>query len=480
MQSLIIATAGGGAGLLAAQAMVPALVALDPANALTSDALALDWRVACVVALLAFVVITAAALLPASRVAGGDVAAALAEGARRTIGGPGHERLRAWLVATQTALALVLVSSGALLASAFEHTARTHPGFDPEHVLTAQLRLAETAYASAELRTAFVDSVLARVRAIPGVVEASTTMNMFVPGFTFQTLVHIEGRPTATGEPHTVLFRRISPGYFRTLRIPEQAGRTFDSRDTSAGMPVAVVSQSFAQRFWPGEDVMGKRLRRNGVNAPWLTIIGIVGDVHDVGYGQAPDAIIYIPYAQNNVATSPIGLVVRTEADPLLYGAAIKAAIWAVDPAQPLSSIRTLEAFLSDSLGAQRFRSVLLGLFACVGLLLAAVGVYAVTARSVAERTREVGVRIALGGQPHRVWWAVARRTLGAFAAGLGVGCAGAAAAASLLAWIFPEVQAASPLAAAPAFVLLVLAGGGTTLAAAFRATRVDPIRALR
>ena len=219
---------------------------------------------------------------------------------------------------------------------------------------------------------------------------------------------------------------------------------------------------------------MGKRLRRNGANAPWLTVIGIVGDVHDVGYGQAPDAVIYIPYAQNNVATSPIGLVVRTEGDPLEYGAAVKAAIWAVDPAQPISSISTLEAFLSDSLGAQRFRSVLLGLFGTAGLLLAAVGVYAVTARSVAERTREVGVRIALGGQPHRVWWAIARRTLGAFAAGLGAGCAGAVAAASLLASLFPEVQATSPFYAAPAFVLLVLAGGGTTLAAAYRATRVE------
>lgn len=212
---------------------------------------------------------------------------------------------------------------------------------------------------------------------------------MFVPGFTFQTLVHIDGRPTATGEPHTVLFRRTTPGYFRTLRIPEHAGRTFDSRDAATGMPVAVVSESFAERFWPGEDALGKRLRRNGANAPWLTVIGIVGDVHDVGYGQAPDAVLYIPYAQNNVATSPIGLVVRTKDDPLQYGAAIKEAIWTLDPAQPVSSI-------------------------------------------------------------------------------------------DLLATIFPEVQATSPFYAAPAFVVLVVAGCGTTPAAAFRATRVDPMRALR
>ena len=152
--------------------------------------------------------------------------------------------MRAWLVATQTALALILVSSGALLAAAFEHTARTHPGFDPEHVLTAQLRLAETAYPSAERRAAFVDSVVARVRAIPGVVDASTTMNVFVPGFTFQTLVHIEGRPTATGEAHTVLFRRISPGYSAPCGSPS----TRAERSTAAMAPRACQSPSSASR----------------------------------------------------------------------------------------------------------------------------------------------------------------------------------------------------------------------------------------
>ena len=192
-------------------------------------------------------------------------------------------------------------------------------------------------------------------------------------------------------------------GYFRTLRIPQRRGRAFDGRDGAAGLPVAVVSESFARRFWPGEDPIGRRVRRSGPSAPWLTVVGVVGDVHDVGYGQVPEATIDIPNTQNNVATSPVSLVVRAPADPLGFTSAVKAAVWSVDPAQPLASINTLDRFLSDSLGPQRFRSVLLAIFGSLGLLLAAVGIYGVTSRTVVERTREVGVRLALGGRPRQI-----------------------------------------------------------------------------
>ncbi len=480
LQSLLIAAAGGVLGLGAALLALPAIVRLDPANLITPEAFVVDWRVAIAVAMLSFSVISMAAVLPARRIAGADVAAALAESGRRTAGGRSQERLRGWLVATQTALALILISSGALLAAAFERTAGGDPGFQADHVLTAQLRLPEAAYPTAQSRAAFVDNVLDRLRGMPGVVDASTTLNLFVPGFTFQTLVHIEAHPRPDGQLHTVLFRRVSPGYFRTLKIRELAGRTFDSRDTPAGMPSAVVSRSFADRLWPGEDAIGQRLRRGAAASPWLTVIGIVADVQDVGYGQAADATIYISYAQSNVATAPISLVVRTSGDPLTLVPAVKAKIWEIDPAQPLASVATLEQFLNDSLGPQRFRSVLLGIFSSVGLLLAAIGIYAVTSRTVAERTREVGVRLALGGRPGRVWWTVAGRSLRAFAIGVLAGSIGAIAAASILASLFPEVEATSRLYAVPAMALLMCAGVGTALAAAHRVTRLDPLKAIR
>jgi predicted permease len=478
--SLIIAAAGSAAGLAIASWSVPALVALDPSSRLDTVRFALDWRVLLSTVTLATLVMSTAAVLPALRVARGDVVRALAEGGRRTAGGRGHDRLRAWLVATQTALAVILVSAGTLVTAALDRTSALDPGFDPANVLTAQLRLPEAVYDTAEKRAAFVADVLARVRAVPGVVDASTTMNLFVPGFAFQTLVVIDGRPTPTGEPHTVLFRRVSPGYFRTLRIAELRGRTFDARDVASGMATVVVSRSFAEQFWPGADPLGRRLRRTGPNAPWLTVVGVVGDGRDLGYGQAPSPVIYTPYAQNNVAVSPVSLVVRAAADPAAIAPAVRDAVRQVDPAQPLANVSTLEAFLGDSLGPQRFRSVLLAIFGSLGLLLAVVGIYAVTARSVVERTREVGVRLALGGRPRQVWSQVAWSAVQPFGAGLLGGIGGALAVAALLAGVFPEVQATPRASMVPAVIVLALVGLTTAVAAARRAATVDPLIALR
>jgi putative ABC transport system permease protein len=479
LQGVIIATIGATLGMAAAVWMVPLIVTLDPSSHLDRIRYALDWRVGAAAIGLSLAVIGFAAVLPTLRIASSDIATSLTDGGRAAIGGRRHERLRQWLVATQTALALVLVSSGALVASALDRTARIDPGFDSRGVLTAQLRLSQNAYASEPVRVQFVDAVLARIRAIPGVVDASTTMNFFIPGFTFQTLVNIDGKPTPDGQPHTVLFRRVSPGYFRTLRIREIAGRTFDSRDVGGGMPAAVVSRSFANRFWPGEDPVGRRVNRPN-NAPPLTVIGVVDDVYDVGYGQEPKPTIYLAYAQNSNVAAPVSLVIRTASDPTGFVAAVKSAVWDVDPAQPLSDIQLLDRFLADSLGPQRLRSVLLAIFAGIGLLIALIGIYAVTARSVAERSREVGVRLALGGQPGRVWWTLSFRALRAFGLGLLVGAGGAIAVAALLAGVFPEVASTPKFYVAPGACLVIVAGVATALLASRRITRIEPLQVLR
>jgi predicted permease len=478
VQGVLIAALGASAGLAAAVWTVPLVVALDPSSQLDRVRFAVDWHVALGAGTLSLVIIGIAAVVPTLRFANADITAALADGGRAGTGGRRHERLRQWLVAMQTALALVLVSSGALVAGAFDRTAKTDPGFDARNVLTAQLRLSQNVYASERARTQFVHDVLARVRAIPGVVEASTTMNLFVPGFAYQTLVNIEGRPSPDGQPHTVHFRRVSPGYFRTLQIEEVAGRSFDSRDVAGGMPTAVVSRSFAERFWPGEDAVGRGLKRG--SAPPIIVIGVVDDVYDVGYGQEPRPTIYLPYAQNNNVATPVSLVVRTASDPTRQVAAVKAAVWQVDPAQPLSDVRLLESFLADSLGPQRLRSVLLAIFAVIGVLIAVIGIHAVTARSVVERSREVGVRLALGGQPGRVWWTLTLRALRAVGAGMIAGSAAALAVSALLAGVFPEIASTPLIYAAPGVGLVLGAGILTALLAARRVTRIDPLTALR
>lgn len=479
IQGLIIAAVGATIGMVAAVWTVPLIVALDPSSQLDRVRYALDWRVALGACGLSLIVVGVAAVVPTMRIASTDIAASLADGGRAAIGGRRHERLRQWLVATQTGLALVMVSAGALVGGALDKTARTDPGFDVDNVLTAQLRLSENAYAAEAVRAQFVNAVVDRVRQIPGVVDASTTMNLFIPGFTFQTLVNIEGKPTPDGQPHTVLFRRVSPGYFRTLRIREIAGRTFDSRDVAGGMPTAVVSRSFADRYWPGDDAVGRLIRRIAP-APLTTVIGIVDDVYDVGYGQEPRPTLYLPYAQNSNVAAPVSLVVRTTSDPAAFVAAIKAAVWEIDPAQPLSDVSLLERFLAGSLGPQRLRSVLLAIFAGIGLLIAVIGIYAVTARSVVERTREVGVRLALGGQPRRVWWALAGRALRAFGAGIVAGTGGTLAVAALLAGVFPEIASTPRIYAAPGAGLVLAAGIVTALVASRRVARIDPLKALR
>lgn len=483
LQATMLATAGAIAGVLLGAWVLPAIITLDPAIQLPPAALRVEWRVLAGTFGLSLLVMVAAGVVPTIRVMHGSpgaIAAGLAEGARRTAGGIRPERVRTVLVAAQTALALLMLGSGALIAAALQRTARSDPGFDRAHVLTAQLRLAESAYRTQESRATFIRNVLARIRAVPGVADAATTMNLFVPGFAFVTLVTIEGKPTPDGQPHTVQFRRISDGYFRTLRIPILRGRPLDERDHGSGMPACVVSERFAQRFWPGEDAIGRRVRRGGATNPWLTVVGIVGDVNDIGYGQVQKETVYVSYEQNNNVAAPVSLVVRTEGDPMGYIAAVKSAVWQIDPAQPLSTAATLDGFLDDSLGPQRFRGVLLGILAILGLALAAIGTYGVTARTVAERTREAGVRMALGGRPGRIWWTLASRGLRALGAGSAIGALAVTAAAPVLRSVFPEVWAVSPFVTVPAAMVLLITGTLATMGAARKITRLDPVAALR
>jgi predicted permease len=476
---VVTAGAGGALGLCLAWLVLPIVTSLDPTGLSSRVAVRIDWTVVVATLLCVGVATVGASLVPAWRATAHDVAPTLAGSSHRSSGTPRHRRLRHLLVGLEMGLAVLLLSTGAMLLDGFRRTAATHPGFDSANVVAAQLRLSEVAYPTEDGRAAFVSAVLERVRRVPGVIDAGTTQNLFVPGFFFVTLVQIEGRPTPTGEPHTVQFRRVSPGYFKAMRIPELAGRTFDGRDVRSGQRVAVVSAQFAQQFWPGDDPIGRTVRR-GTGGP-VTVIGVVGDVRDVGYGLAAGPTIYIPYAQNNVATAPVGLIVRTDRQRPGLVASVKAAIRDVDPAQPLASVTALDTFLHQSLGPQRFRSALLLVFAGLGLLLASVGVYGVTGRMVLERAREAGVRLALGASTGRVWWTIGSRALGGVVVGAVAGLALAVAAYGGLVRTLPELAGGTPLRSAlPAFALLLLTGAVSALFPARRAARVDPLIALR
>jgi putative ABC transport system permease protein len=321
--------------------------------------------------------------------------------------------------------------------------------------------------------------VLAGVEAVPGVESAGATLNRFVPGFFMLTRVHIEDAPTPDGQPRVVHFRRAAPGTFRTMRTPILRGRDFSDQDRLDQPPVAIVSRQFAELYWPGRDPIGRRLQR-GASPRWLTVVGVAGDVSDVALSQAPAPTVYVPFSQNNVAVTPVSLVVRTRADPLALGAAIRAAVLAVDPEQPIDSLNTLERFLADSLGPQRFRTTLLLMLGAIGVALAALGVYGVTSRFVSERTPELGVRLALGASPASLAGLVVLTCLRAVLGGLAIGAVLAAAAAAAIFRLLPEVEQATLWVTAPAFLVLAAVAIVAAGIPARRATALAPIVALR
>ena len=479
-QALLLAGAGGTAGLVASSWLVPSLLALDPSNALTAERLAVDWRVGLCGFSAALTVMLTAIAAPVVRLAGPAMALDLTAGGRRAIGGPLARRVRVTLVAVQTALAIVLLSTGGIVVIALQRTARVDPGFDATNVLAAQLRLSATVFPTDASRATFVRQVLDRLAATPGVVSAGTTLNPFKVGNHFQTLVHIEDCPSPDGQPYTVQFRRISPGYFDAMRIPLLRGRAFDRHDTVDSPLVVVVSRSFAGRYWPNADPIGRRLRRGTSAKAWSTIVGVVDDVRDAGLNQPLRDTVYSSYFQASNAAAPVALVVRTASDPSGLVPAIQRAIRAVDPKQPLGQITTVRAFLDASLGPQRFRALLIGLCAALGLVLATIGTYGIAARSVVERRKEVGIRLALGGRLPTVCWAILRSTLGAVTIGSIAGIVASAIAHAIVHGVLPDVGAGGWRFTATAAAMLIATGACAAALAARRAASVDPLRAMQ
>jgi putative ABC transport system permease protein len=480
VQAVIVAVIGAAAGLGGASLLVPALFALDPSNAFTADAINIDWRVAIAAVVSAAAIMIVAVAVPVLRFAGPKIASDLTTGSRRAIGGRSSARTRVGLVVVQTAMALVLLSSSALIVRTLLQASEVDPGFDARGVVTAQIRLNTRTYPTEGDRTRFVEQMLERVRSTPGVIAAGTTLNVFLVGSPFFSLVQIEHQPQPDGQPYTMQFRRISPGYFDAMKTSILQGRDFTAQDRAGKPLVAMVSRSLADRFWPGSQAIGKRLKRGADNAPWIEVVGVVEDVRDVGLDLAPADTVYTPVYQGSGAQAPISLVVRTEGDPLGSIQAIRRAVWAVDPNQPLSNILTLEGFLSNTMGAQRFRATLISACGLIGLLLATIGTYGVTARSVVERTKEVGVRLALGGRPRTVWWAVASTSIRAILAGAVAGVALSALARAALAALLPELQGASHAFSFVAAAVLLAVGTLAAVLASRRATSIDPLNALR
>jgi len=474
---VVLAGVGSVLGLGAAATAAPWMLSLDPSLATAGIEIKVDGRVALAGMAAALAVMSAAVAIPTWSIARRDQLTFL-RGGRSTDARGG--RIRSLLVGAQTAVALVLLSAAALVVATLHRTARVDPGFDRTSVVTGQLRLADNAFPDHAARVRFIRAVLERLHDTPGVLGAGTTLNLFNGGGTFTTNVSVEDAPRPDGQPYSWQFRRVSPGYFQTMRIRVLRGRVFAPTDTDTTPLVAVVSESFARRYWPNTDPIGRRIKRGAATSPWAEIVGVVADVRDGGLNQGTGPVMYTSYYQGSTSATPAGLVVRTAGDPRLSIPQVKRAVWAVDPAQPMSNIVTLDDYLRASLGPQEFRAWLVALCSSFGILLAIIGIYGVTARSVSERTKEVGIRIALGGHPWSVWWRLVMASLRAVAAGAAIGAGISVAVDSGIVQLLPELGRGDWRLRTAAAAVMIVSGAMAAIVAARQAISIEPVRALR
>jgi predicted permease len=491
-ESVMLSVAGGAAGLMLALWGVDLLVTLAPEGTPRLGEVGLDARVVAFtfgVSLLTGVVFGLAPALHSSKV---DPNESLKEGGRGGTETAGRGRLRSLLVVGEFALALVLLASAGLLVKSFARVLDESPGFDSRGVLTMRLVLPESKYGGYDQHRAFYSNLFARLRALPGVEAVGANNILPLSGSRGSRTFLIEGRPVAQGQPKPEeQLRFVTPGYFEAMRVPLLRGRDFSDRDVNGQTRVALVSRSMAERHWPGEEAVGKRIAYAGIGRgenqtpEWIEVVGVVGDVKHRGLDLESKPEIYVPVYQPLFSTRPtpplsLYVAVRAKGDPAALAPALRREVAAVDPEQPLANVRTMEERLAESVAQRRFNMTLLGVFACVALLLAGVGVYGVMAYAVARRTHEIGVRVALGAQRGDVVRLVLRQGMWLALAGVGVGVAGAYAATRLMTGLLYGVSPTDPLTFVGVSALLTAAALLACLVPARRATRVDPMVALR
>ena len=481
-ESLLISLAGGAAGTMLAVAIVPPLVALAPAGSIPRiNEIHLDAWVLAFAFGLSVVTGIVFGVVPAIQATRRDLRQPLSE-ANRTATGQ-RQTLRSVLVVAEVALALVLLTGAGLLLRSLRQILSVDPGFRPQNVLTATVDLPESTYATAAQMRAFHQNVLARLANLPGV-EAAGAVDWMPLGEGW-----VRGDFQMDGGYHRprgfdVVKPVVSPNYFRTMGIRLLSGRAFSDRDNANAPGVAIVSQTVARTLWPGVDPLGKRISME--DAPkagdWLTVVGVVADVRQQQLSDKPSPAIYQPYMQvtSTFFLGHMAFVLRTATSATVLAPAIRAILRQVDPDQPLQSIETMDDIIAGTTASQRFLAQVIGAFSAMAVLLAAIGLYGVLASSVAERTREIGIRMAMGAGSADVVRIVLRRTLLLTASGVVLGTAGALAVTRVLKTFLFEVTPSDPLTFGAVAALLLAIALIAALVPARRAYTVDPLVALR
>jgi predicted permease len=482
IESLVLAGVAASAGTVLAAWGARALLAIVPTDLPRASQSGLDGRVLAFTALVTAASALLFGCLPALHSMAAGLGGALKE-SRRDAGIGGSRRLRGTLVAVEVALALVLLVGASLAIRSFDLLARVSPGFEPRGVITFTLSLPGGVYKEHTQVAAFYRDLVDRLRGAPGVSSAAAVMIPPVSASGFSGTFTIDGRPEVSGpdEPHAQM-RPITPGYFRTLGIPLVRGRAFDERDADGAPPVAIISQTAARRYWPGEDPIGRRLRMHvsaiGGRQPFREIVGIVGDVKNARLDMPSAPMVYLPHAQH--PASWMAVMVRGSGEAALVQRAVTDTLREMDRTLVPLEMKTLEAHVASSRADQRFRAVLLGLFAGSAFLLAIVGLYAVVAYTTGQRRHEIGVRMALGASARRIFALVIGDGMRPVAIGLILGCAGALGLSRLMRTLLFGVRPFEPAIVVAAVAAFAAAAAAACYLPARRATAVDPTSALR
>lgn len=479
-ESVVLATIGSALGLLVANFALRAIIQLSPGNIPRLLDAGIDWRVlffTLLITTLTGVLFGAAPALQAFRV---DLQTSLRE-SRRTSMSASQHRLRSTLVVSEIALALVLLAGAGLLTNSFVRLLRVPLGFNPQKLLTLQLFLPDTNESASDTRSAqTVAEILQRVRTIPGVQSASIVNSLPSAGGVSTDFAIVGRPPVKPGDEPSAFIRVIDPAYVQTMQIPLLRGRELSQRDSASAPKVMLINQTMADKFWPGQDPVGSRVTMLDWGPP-LTgqVVGVVGDVKPKGPQEPVDSMIYWPYPQFPSLFNY--LVVRTTTgDSLTVVPGIKAQVRAVDPDQPVSQIRTMEQVLGEALARRKFSLALIAIFAGLSVLLAAIGIAGVMAFLVAQRTQEMGIRMALGAQRRDVFGLVLRQGLRMTLLGLLIGLAAAFGLTRLLSGMLYGVEPGDPLTFALVSALLAAVALLACWLPARSATRVDPMVALR
>ena len=479
-ENLVLAGAGGALGLLFAQWSMLGLQKLVPDGLAASVKLEIDLRAFAFAALVSILTGVLFGLAPALQLARSEVYASTNYGR----GAVGHRgKLRDVLVVAEVAIALVLVIGAALLIETIAHLRAVDPGFRSGNILTAEIAASLPKYKETARWHRFYNDTLTRVRSLPGVISAGLTSDLPYTSRGNTMSLTIEGKPATQALGQDALFRLVSPDYLQTIGAKVKAGRFIRDSDNEDSLPVVVVNEALARQYWPNENPLGRRIDTGtgGGTLRWMTIVGVVADIRERGLDLLNKPAVYVPFRQTEITFfQPSEIALHTSRPPASLSRELQQAVWSVDPEQPVSNIRSMDAIVDDELSNRSQVLQLLGTFAALALVLAALGIYGVLSYVVSQRRREIALRMAIGASQFDIIGAILGYSVRLTVAGLALGTVAAIAATRLLSTLLYEVSPLDPAAFFGVAALLLLVALASTYVPTRRAASVDPAVALR